>query len=120
MKNSEEKYELHKLKERERKKAKKQNMTSDPATSSSPNNSFTTKQAFGKATQQELRKIYLKAKEEKEKLYQPFFPVFRYLQKIIYLKLLISFLERPDIPYYKPGRKDTDYCGKIDKNENIY
>ena len=81
MKNSEEKYELYKLKERERKKAKKQNMTSDPATSSSPNNSFTTKQAFGKATQQELRKIYLKAQEEKEKLYQPLFPVFAIFKK---------------------------------------
>ena len=88
LKNSDKKYEQHKLKERQRKNAKKQSMTlTDPATSSSPNNSFQRNKHLEKI-KQELRKIYLKAQEKKAKLYQPLFPVFLHLQKIMYLKPL--------------------------------
>ena len=67
LKNSEEKYEMYKLKERKREKTKKQNMTlSDPATLLQQNKHL-------EKLQQELRKIYLKGQEEKEKLYLSFF-----------------------------------------------
>ena len=35
-------------------------------------------------------------------------------------KALVSFLERPDISYCKPGRGDTVYCGKNQAGEKIY
>ena len=88
MKNSEEKYEQYKLKERQRRTAKKQNMTlSDPATNSSPKNSFTMKQAFRKATARAEKKLP-KSSRQKEEFYQPLLPVFLHLQKIMYLKPL--------------------------------
>ena len=31
----------------------------------------------------------------------------------------MSFLERPDISYCKPGRRDTIYCGKNENGEKV-
>ena len=42
---------------------------SDPATSSSPNNSFTTKQSFEKATATAKKNLLKAEEEEKEKLH---------------------------------------------------
>ena len=141
MKNSEEKYELYKLKEQERKKAKKQNMTlSDPATSSSPNNSFKMKLAFGKATAR-AKKNLPKTPRRKTEVISAFVSslspssknhVFKTTRRKLRVTTdrpcnlnnikdsIIFFLERPDISYCKPGRQDTLYCGKNDKNEKIY
>ena len=33
---------------------------------------------------------------------------------------LVSFLERPDISYCKPGQGDTVYCGREESGEKIY
>ena len=47
------------------------------------------KQAFVlERLQQELTKLNLKYHKEKEKLYQPLFPIYLQLQKIMYLKPL--------------------------------
>ena len=62
----------------------------DPATGSSPSNSFTTKQVFGKAAARSKKKI-----------------------------ICHCFQSFP-ISYCKSGRQDTVYCGKIDKREKTY
>ena len=124
-----------------KKKAKKQNMTlSNPAASSSPNNSFTTKWAFGKATaraKENLPKSPRRKREVISALVSSLSPSSKnHLFKTARRKLqvttgwpcnlssikdnIIFFLERPDISYCKPGRQDTVYCGKNDKNEKIY
>ena len=84
LKNSEEKYEMYKLKEWKREKTKKQNMTlSDPATSSSPKNSFTTKQAFGKVTARAKKNLPKRSRRKREVI-----SFFLHLQKIMHLKPL--------------------------------
>ena len=103
-------------------------------------NSFTTKQAFGKATARAIKNLPKSPWRKREvisALISSFAPssknhVFRTTRRQLQITTshlcnlnnikdsIISFLERPDISYCKPGRKDTVYCGKNDKNEKIY
>ena len=101
----------------------------DPATSSSPSNSFITKLAFVKATARSKKNLSaLVSSYSPSSKYHVFNTSRRKLQVTTgWLCILnnikdsmISFLERPDISYCKSGKQNTVYCGKIDKIEKIY
>ena len=113
---------------------------SDPATSSSPNRSLTTAQAFGKATATAKKKLPKSPRRKREvisALVSSLSPswknhVFKTARRKLQVTTgqpcnlnnikdsIISFLERPDISYCKPRREDTVYFGKNDTNEKIY
>ena len=101
----------------------------DPATSSSPINSFTTKQVFGKATTRSKKNLSALVSSLSPSSKHHVFKISRKKLQVTTGWLCIwnnikdstiFFLERPDISYCKSGRKDTVDCGKIDKNEKIY
>ena len=103
-------------------------------------NSFTTKQAFGKATARAIKNLPKSPRRKREvisALVSSLSPssknhIFKTTRRKLQVTTnhlcnlnnikdsIISFLERPDISYCKPGRKDSVYCGKNDKNEKIY
>ena len=102
--------------------------------------SFSSKQALGEATARTTRalpKILQKKAQILSHLVSHLSPntkakVFCSARKEISLELgrpvisaefkerVINFLERPDISYCKPGRADTDYCGKNNSGDKIY
>ena len=102
--------------------------------------SFSSKQALGKATARTTRalpKSLQKKAQILSHLVSHLSPntkakVFCSARKEISLELghpvisaefkerVINFLERPDISYCKPGRADTDYCGKNNSGDKIY
>ena len=102
--------------------------------------SFSSKQALGKATARATRALP-KSPQKKAQILSHLVShmspntkakVFSSDRKKISLALgrpvisvefkerVIHFLERPHISYCKPGRTDTVYCGKNDRNYKIY
>ena len=143
------KYEDYKAKDRMRKRKQKKSVTatstsamSSPSHSSplARSSSFSSKQTLGKATARATRALP-KSPQKKAQILSHLVShlspntkanVFSSDRKKISLVLghpvisvefkerVIHFLERPHISHCKPGRADTVYCGKNDKNDKIY
>jgi len=140
LKASKTKYEEHKAKERMRKrKVHSLSTLLSPQASSSPNNSFPSKQSFGKAKARAVRGLP-KSPQKKTAVLSSLLStlslnskthVFNSARKQISLnsrrlsisvevkQQVVSFLERPDISYCKPGRADTVYIGKDDNGQKV-
>lgn len=129
-------YEALKAKDRERKRQSRNPSDNPPIL----NSSYTTRQSLGKAVSRvskTLPQTPVKKKQIISKILSNFSPtskgeIFASARKstssagrpssgtIKNKEVVMSFLERPDISYCKPGRRDTIYCGKNENGEKVY